>query len=352
MVKRLSVKVSAPRIFHPCRCSFYNVLGVGDVDIFGRYFSSLLGLPEEGMQRLLAAAASLQLVEPRSRGRWGLLTLGAPMVGNAALAALIEHHSALYADLADPVALLRGDFAQAGHAGLATYWPYAGQQAPNSLLAGQVADYTALMLASQPLVASEILDAWPMARHRCLLDIGGGQGTFLIRAAARAPMLKLMLFDVPAVASRASERLAEAGLQGRANVAGGDFFNDALPTGADIATLIRVVHDHDDARVLTLLKAAHKALVPGGTLLLAEPMAGTVGAEPMGDAYFGMYLLAMGRGQPRTEAQLTALLKAAGFRAIRRIATRMPLQPSILVATAALLGELSGELDKTVEILM
>jgi demethylspheroidene O-methyltransferase len=65
-----------------------------------------------------------------------------------------------------------------------------------------------------------------------------------------------------------------------------------------------------------------------------------------------MYLLAMGRGQPRTEAQLTALLKAAGFRAIRRIATRMPLQASILVATAALLGELSGEPDKTVEILV
>ena len=29
-------------------------------------------------------------------------------------------------------------------------------------------------------------------------------------------------------------------------------------------------------------------------------MAGTPGAEPIGDAYFGFYLLAMGSGRPRT----------------------------------------------------
>ncbi len=43
------------------------------------------------------------------------------------------------------------------------------------------------MAASQPLVADEILDAYPFARHRCLLDVGGGDGSFLAsgRAALR-----------------------------------------------------------------------------------------------------------------------------------------------------------------------
>ena len=67
-----------------------------------------------------------------------------------------------------------------------------------------------------------------------------------------------------------------------------------------------MLHDHDDAAALALLRAARAALPPDGTLLLAEPMAGTPGAEPMGDAYFGFYLLAMGSGRPRTAERAAA----------------------------------------------
>ena len=232
---------------------------------------------------------------------------------------------------ADPVALLRGESRSAQLAG---YWPYAGTATPQALAGDKVAEYSALMSASQPLVAHEILDVYPLHGHRCLMDVGGGEGTFLLQAAARAPHLQLQLFDLPAVAARAQQRFAAAGLAQRARAAGGDFFNDALPTGADIATLVRVVHDHDDARVMTLLRAVHDALVPGGTLLLAEPMAGTQGAEAMGDAYFGFYLLAMGRGQPRTAQQLTAMLQQAGFGSVRLLPTRMPLQTQVLLARA------------------
>ena len=116
---------------------------------------------------------------------------------------------------------------------------------------------------------------------------------------------------------------------------GGDFLGDALPKGADIASLVRVIHDHDDVRALAILRAVRAALPTGGTLLLAEPMAGTRGAEPMGDAYFGFYLLAMGRGQPRTPEALRALLLQAGFDRIRPVRTRMPLQTRLLVAHAA-----------------
>ncbi len=291
-----------------------------------------LALPPDGMQRLLAAAASLELVERRADGRYGLGTLGAPMVGNRAIAAMVEHHGALYADLSDPVALLRGE---GGAAELARYWAYDEAQssaAPDAAASERVRRYSALMSASQPLVADQILDAYPLARHRCLLDVGGGEGTFLAAAAARAPALKLMLFDLPAVAARAGERLAAQGLAARATVFGGDFRRDALPTGADVATLIRVIHDHDDPQALAILQAVHRALPDDGTLLLAEPMSDTPGAEPIGDAYFGFYLLAMGRGRPRSAGELTGLLKAAGFGQVRLVPTRMPLQTGLLVA--------------------
>ena len=303
-----------------------------------------LGLPYESARRLLAAATSLKLVERRSQGRYGLGVLGAAMVGNTAVAAMVEHHSALYADLADPVALLRGETDPASEANkcggtptgngarLASYWPYAGAQTPGSLAPEQVSAYSALMSASQPLVAHEILDAYPLGGHSCLLDIGGGEGTFLMQVAQRAPHLKLCLFDLPAVADRARARFAMSGLADKAEAFGGDFLKDPLPEGADIATLVRVVHDHDDARVLTLLRAVYAALKPGGTLLLAEPMAATSGAEPMGDAYFGFYLLAMGRGQPRAPGELAEFLKNAGFQRVRLLRSRMPLQTRVLLA--------------------
>lgn len=295
-----------------------------------------LDLP--AMQRLLAAAISLELVERRRDGRYGLGAVGAPMAGNAALVAMIEHHAALYADLADPVALLRG---QAAGAHLAGYWPYAtgradaggGEGAERSLSSEKVAQYSALMSASQPLVADDILDAYPLARHRCLMDVGGGEGVFLRTAARRAPDLRMMLFDLPAVAERARVRLCEAGLAGRTEVFGGDFYRDALPKGADVVTLVRIVHDHDDDGALRILTAVHDALPAGGNLLVAEPMSETPGAEPMGDAYFGFYLMAMGRGRPRTAAHLITLLKQAGFGVVRTVKTHRPLQTGLLIAT-------------------
>jgi demethylspheroidene O-methyltransferase len=310
------------------RLGLFALLAEGPLDT--EAVAARLGLPLEGAARLLAACVALRLVRRRSGGRFGLGPLGAALVDNPAITEMVLHHPMLYADLADPVALLRGE---AAGTVLGGYWPYAGAARPDALAPEQVAAYTRLMAASQPLVAGEVLDAYDMRRHRCLLDIGGGDGSFLCAAAARAPDLRLMLFDLPAVAVRAEARFASAGLAGRAQAAGGDFARDALPAGADVASLVRVIHDHDDATARAILRAAHDALPPGGTLLLAEPMAGTRRAEPVGDAYFGFYLLAMGRGRARTAEALTGMLHAAGFTRVRPAATHTPLLTGLLIAT-------------------
>lgn len=294
--------------------------------------AAALSLPLDSTERLLDAAVSIELLERRSGGRVGLGALGAALIGNPGVGAMVEHHRLLYADLHDPVGLLRGD-----HRGteLSKYWAYARAAEPGALGSAETDSYTALMSDSQPLVASEILDAYPIAKHRCLLDVGGGDGTFLVEASKRSDKLQLMLFDLPPVAARATARFADLGLAGRARAVGGDFLADSLPTGADVLSLVRVVHDHDDASVAQLLRAAWTALPPDGVLLLGEPMSGTPGAAPMGDAYFGFYLLAMGKGRPRTARQLQGMLARAGFAKSQLIPTRQPLQSSLIVATKA-----------------
>jgi demethylspheroidene O-methyltransferase len=308
-------------------------LRLGDILLEGAQtrdaLAQRLALSADATGRLLDAAVSLRLAARRGGDRYGLGPLGAALAGNPGIAAMVEHHALLYADLRDPVALLRGDGRDTE---LARYWPYAGAEAPAALPAERVAAYTGLMSASQSLVAGEVLDAYPFGRHRCLLDVGGGDGTFLAAAAARAPALRLMLFDLPAVAERARARFAAAGLADRATAIGGDFFADRLPAGADAVSLVRVLHDHDDAGAVAILRAVRRALPEDGVVLVAEPMAGTRGAEPVGDAYFGFYLLAMGRGRARTPDEIGDLLRRTGFGRIRLVATRRPLQMRLMVA--------------------
>ncbi len=319
-----------------------------------------LALSEARAARLLEAAVALKLVQRRSGGRYGLGPHGAALRGNGGVAEMIEHHALLYADLADPLALLRDE---AGPTRLRRFWAYAGRDgarteslrgdatesdasqagaaggeagpaAPLTLSAAEVAGYSALMAASQAMIAEEVLGAYPLGRHRCLLDVGGGEGRFLRAAGARWPGLQLRLFDLPPVAARAAAAFAAAGLAERAEAQGGDFRREPLPRGADLISLVRIVHDHDDAAALALLRAVHAALPDGGRLLLAEPMSGTPGAEPAGAAYFGFYLLAMGSGRPRSPAELQALLRAAGFRRSRLLATRRPMLARVLLAEA------------------
>lgn len=284
-----------------------------------------IDLPCEGTDRLLKAAAALDLVDARSDGRYALGPLGAALVGNAGVKAMVLHHDMLYGDLRDPLALL----ARKTQPEVKRYWAYAGGETAEP---GMHADYTTLMAASQAFVTAEVLGAYPVGAHRRMLDVGGGDATFLIAAGRAAKELELSLFDLPPVMAIAQERIRAAGLADRARVHGGSFFTDDLPQGADLVTLNRVLHDHDDPAALLILKAVRKAITPRGTLLIAEPMAGTPGAKASGDAYFGFYLLAMGQGRPRTIAEIKNLLVEAGFGRAREVATNTPLIARIVTA--------------------
>jgi demethylspheroidene O-methyltransferase len=309
------------------RLKLFEILAGGPRD--SREIAVLTGLPEASAERLLRAAVALDLVSTRSRGRYGLGDLGAAFLGNPGIGPMVEHHAMLYADLADPVALLRGG---PGGGELAAFWAYARSGDSGSLPDRDVAAYTRLMAATQSLVAEDIVAAYRFDRHRRIMDVGGGDGSFLTAVAAAAPAAELTLLDLPAVAGTAERRFARAGLAGRARAVGGDARQGPLPAGHDLVTLVRVLHDHDDEAVAAMLRNVRAALPPGGRLLVAEPMAEAPGARAMGDAYFGIYLFAMGSGRPRRPDELAEMLRSAGFARIQTIRTRRPLMVSLLTA--------------------
>lgn len=277
------------------------------------------GLPEEGLLRLLNAAESLKLVESYPANFWGLGELGAAMSANPGIAAMVRHHRLLYRDLADPIALLQARKPTE----LSQYWPYALQETPTK----EGSEYSELMAASQSLIANHILDAYDLSRHNSFLDIAGGTGAFASAVLARHPQLEASVLDLKPVIESVNNATQSA-----ISYIAGDMFAEPLPAGRDLITLIRVLHDHDDEPVQKLLTAAHKALKPGGRLLIAEPLAETKGSEPIGHAYFGLYLWAMGSGRPRNASEISSMVKKAGFTRVWEAPSNMPCLVRIFVA--------------------
>jgi demethylspheroidene O-methyltransferase len=311
------------------------------LDLFGVLASSprtsdelaaLTRIDRNRLDRLLDAAASLRLIEQRGADRWGLGPLGAALRGNPSVALMIEHHGAFYADLLDPVGLLQGDKQETE---LRRFWAYSKNADARELKPAQTRAYSELMAASQVMIAEQVLAAYSLKSHRRHLDIGGGAGAFALAAMRRYPALESCVFDLPSVADIAAKRFTAEQLGSRATCVGGDFINDPLPKGADLVSLVRILHDHDDEAVASILRACRNAIAADGVLLIAEPMLGTRGAEPVSAAYFGFYLMAMGQGRPRDIETLTAFLEDAGFDRIERHSTSAPLLTRVLTARPA-----------------
>lgn len=270
-------------------------------------------IPTDRMQILLQAGAGLGLLHRQKDGRFGLALRGASMLGVPGLEGMVRHHRALYADLADPVAFLRGG----QQTELARFWPYVFGAA-GAVDPAVTATYSGLMADSQGLVAEDTLRMVDLRGITRLLDVGGGTGAFLAAVGAAYPDLRLDLFDLPVVVTGANARFADAGLTARATIHSGSFRDDPLPHGADAISLIRVLYDHNDSTVAQLLSAVLDTLPPGGRLIISEPMSGGENPNRATDVYFSLYTLAMQTGRTRSCAEITALLTTAGYVNIRK----------------------------------
>lgn len=278
------------------------------------------GLTAAAIQTLLKASTALGITECYHDDWWGLGELGAAMQANPGIGAMVAHHRYLYADLADPLALLRNR----ANTQLSGFWNYQTGDAQAKTL------YSHLMAESQGLIAEHVLDSVNLATCRHLVDIAGGLGAFANRVLARYPALPVTVFDLPEVVAAGQSRTQHQ--QPAPTFVAGDMFSGPLPSGVDRFSLIRVLHDHDDGPVNQLLQRLHDALSPGGSLLIAEPLAGTPGSESIGDTYFGMYLWAMGSGRPRSCEELTAMLQEAGFINVREMPSAMPCLVRVITA--------------------
>jgi demethylspheroidene O-methyltransferase len=290
-----------------------------------------LQVPEPPLWRLLSSAVAMGLLRQDASKVYRLGAAGHVLLSQPGITAMIEHNQLLYADMCEPDAFLR----RTAPGQMGRYWTYAHDTPAAKAAAAGAADlvrYSGLMDASQGFVITEILDSFPFQMHRQVLDIGCGKGRFMTALAQRHAHLSMQLFDLPAVVELARQRLEQEQLLGRVQCVGGSFVDDPLPQGADLVTLVRVLHDHDDDTVAALLRKVWEILPAGGRVMIAEPMCLPQGQGEVVDPYFHFYLLAMGAGRLRRPAEIARLLTQSGFSGVEQVPTAMPIHAQIVTA--------------------
>ena len=153
--------------------------------------------------------------------------------------------------------------------------------------------------------------AYDFSKYRRLVDVGGGQGAFLIAMIDEHSGVQGVLFDLPDVVAGAHDRLAPYVRRGQIEVVGGDMFVD-LPPGADAYLFSTVLRCFRDDECLDVLRRCRAQMEPDGRLLALE-MVMPEGIPPSPCGLADLQALVVYGGMDRTQNEWIELLREAGF---------------------------------------
>jgi len=182
-------------------------------------------------------------------------------------------------------------------------------------------------------MAASLAENYDFGRHRRVLDVGGGTGSFLIAALRCYPTLQATLFELPGACAVARRRLATEREGTRVAVVEGDFFKDPLPDGHDAIIVANTAHVLSVANNMGLLKNIRSHAAVGARLLLVDWWMDATRTQPPAAAIMsGEFLLMSGEGQTYSEDEADGWLTETGWRKIERRQLAGP--GSVIIADA------------------
>jgi O-methyltransferase/methyltransferase family protein len=160
------------------------------------------------------------------------------------------------------------------------------------------------MAATTRLATQSILDAYDFGRFESIVDVGGGNGSFLKALRKRHPAVRGIVFDQPHV-------LVGLDPGDGIEVVAGSFF-ESVPEGAAGYVLKTILHDWEDDQATAILRTVRRG---GGTVLVVERLVGLPNEGP--EAKFSDLNMLVGPGgRERTQDEYANLLDAADYRLV------------------------------------
>ena len=174
---------------------------------------------------------------------------------------------------------------------------------------------------STSTVAARVLcDGRPQGLR--VLDIGAGSGVWSLAIARRDPQARVTAVDWPEVIERSTKQFARReGVEDRYHYLPGDLRQvDLGQSQYDVALLGYVCHGQGASRTRALLARIHRALRPGGQLLIAELLADDQRKTAFMPLMFAVLMLAeTEEGDTFTLREYRGWLQDAGFQDIHTV---------------------------------
>jgi len=141
--------------------------------------------------------------------------------------------------------------------------------------------------------------------NELVVDVGGGNGTFLRLLLDRYPEMRGIVFDLPETVRD------ESTFDDRLQFVAGSFF-ESVPRG-DVFVLGSILHDWNDEPATRILRTIRASAGDDARLILLESVI-EPGNEPNGAKWLDLLMLTLIDGRERDEAQWRDLLDAGGWR--------------------------------------
>ncbi|HEX8791366.1 MAG TPA: methyltransferase, partial [Polyangiaceae bacterium] len=164
--------------------------------------------------------------------------------------------------------------------------------------------------------ANAFADGYDLARHRKVLDLGGGTGSFLRHILAKHPRLQATLFELPKTAAVA-RKVAATASGPSIEILDGDALAGPLPEGHDLVIMANLVHYFGPEKNKTLLRNVRKSIAPRGRVALVDFWTDATHTQPpMAALMAGEFAVLQEEGDVYSVDEGTAWLEETGWKLV------------------------------------
>jgi O-methyltransferase domain len=158
------------------------------------------------------------------------------------------------------------------------------------------------------------IERYDFSGHRRVLDLGGGTGSFVQAITRVCPHLESTLFELPAAAAVAREKVSGTPSAHRVRIVERNFLTDPIPSGHDAVLVANVVHVLTPEQNQRLFRRVRDVSGPKTRFPLVDLWTNAAHTNPLFAALMaGEFLVVGGNGDVYSAEEANAWLEQSGW---------------------------------------